>query len=507
MSNGPGAPGSRRWLALALLGTAFFMVILDGTIVYVALPSIDEALGFSAGGLQWVMSAYLLAFAGLLLLGGRSADLLGRRRMFMVGVALFAGSSLLCGLAWSAQVLVAARVLQGTAAAILAPTALSLLTTVFEEGPERNKALGIWGGIGGVGATSGLLIGGPITEGLGWEWVFFINVPLGLGVLALCPVLLPESRAPVRRRVYDLAGAVTSTAALVLLVYAVSEAPEVGWGGWQTLGSIAAAVALGAAFVLVEKRSAAPLVPLRIFRSRTLVGGNLVLLTAGAALDGMLIIVTLYAQEVLGYSTVQFGLGVAVLTVMSVVGAVSGQALVARVGMRPVALAGMILVGAACLVLTQVSVEGSYLGDLFLGLLLFGAGLGATFVASQIAGLSGIAEQESGLAAGLVDSSFNVGSALGIALLSSVAVARTKDVLAGPEAPDSAALALTEGFQTAFLVALGIALLGALLALVLLRGEDTTEEAAIDAARQVTPCPPTRASPVPALKVERGVER
>jgi EmrB/QacA subfamily drug resistance transporter len=507
MSNGPGAPGSRRWLALALLGTAFFMVILDGTIVYVALPSIDEALGFSAGGLQWVMSAYLLASGGLLLLGGRSADLLGRRRMFMVGVALFAGSSLLCGLAWSAQVLVAARVLQGTAAAILAPTALSLLTTVFEEGPERNKALGIWGGIGGVGATSGLLIGGPITEGLGWEWVFFINVPLGLGVLALCPVLLPESRAPVRRRVYDLAGAVTSTAALVLLVYAVSEAPEVGWGGWQTLGSIAAAVALGAAFVLVEKRSAAPLVPLRIFRSRTLVGGNLVLLTAGAALDGMLIIVTLYAQEVLGYSTVQFGLGVAVLTVMSVVGAVSGQALVARVGMRPVALAGMILVGAACLVLTQVSVEGSYLGDLFLGLLLFGAGLGATFVASQIAGLSGIAEQESGLAAGLVDSSFNVGSALGIALLSSVAVARTKDVLAGPEAPDSAALALTEGFQTAFLVALGIALLGALLALVLLRGEDTTEEAAIDAARQVTPCPPTRASPVPALKVERGVER
>jgi predicted MFS family arabinose efflux permease len=300
---------------------------------------------------------------------------------------------------------------------------------------------------------------------------------------------------------------VTSTAALVLLVYAVSEAPEVGWAGWQTLGSIAAAVALGAAFVLVEKRSTAPLVPLRIFRSRTLVGGNFVLLTAGAALDGMLIIVTLYAQEVLGYSTVQFGLGVAVLTVMSVVGAVSGQALVARVGMRPVALAGMILVGAACLVLTQVSVEGSYLGDLFLGLLLFGAGLGATFVASQIAGLSGIAEQESGLAAGLVDSSFNVGSALGIALLSSVAVARTKDVLAGPEAPDSAALALTEGFQTAFLVALGIALLGALLALVLLRGEDTTEEAAIDAARQVTPCPPTRASPVPALKVERGVER
>jgi EmrB/QacA subfamily drug resistance transporter len=504
VSQGAGGSDSRRWLALALLGTAFFMVILDGTIVYVALPSIDEALGFSAGGLQWVMSAYLLTVGGLLLLGGRSADLLGRRRMFMVGVALFAGSSLLCGLAWSAQVLVAARVLQGIAAAIMAPTALSLLTTVFEEGPERNKALGIWGGIGGVGATSGLLIGGPITAGLGWEWVFFINVPVGLGVLALCPALLPESRPPARRRVYDLAGAVTITAALVLLVYAVSEAPDAGWAGWQTLGSLAAAVALGAANVRIEARSAAPLVPLRIFRSRTLVGGNLVLLTAGAALDGMLIIVTLYAQEVLGYSTVQFGLGVAVLTVMSVVGAVSGQALVARIGLRPVALAGMILVGAACLVLTQVSVEGSYFGDLFLGLLLFGAGLGATFVASQIAGLSGIAEQESGLAAGLVDSSFTVGSALGIAVLSSVALARTEDVLAGPEAPGSAALALTEGFQTAFLGALGIAALGALLALLLLPRRDKTEEAAIEVVREIPPCPPARASAVAALKVERG---
>jgi EmrB/QacA subfamily drug resistance transporter len=504
MSNGPGGPGSRRWLALALLGTAFFMVILDGTIVYVALPSIDEALGFSAGGLQWVMSAYLLASGGLLLLGGRSADLLGRRRMFMVGVALFAGSSLLCGLAWSAEILVAARVVQGVAAAIMAPTALSLLTTVFDEGPERNKALGIWGGIGGVGATSGLLIGGPITEGLGWEWVFFINVPVGLGVLALCPALLPEGRAPVRRRVYDLAGAVTITAALVLLVYAISEAPDAGWVGWQTLGSIAAALALMATFVRIEARSAAPLVPLRIFRSRTLVGGNLVLLTAGAALDGMLIIVTLYAQEVLGYSTAQFGLGVAVLTVMSVVGAVSGQALVGRIGLRPVALAGMVLVGAACLVLTQVSVEGSYLGDLFLGLLLFGAGLGATFVASQIAGLSGVAEQESGLAAGLVDSSFTIGSALGIALLSTVAIARTENVLAGPDPPASTAAALTEGYQTAFLVALGIALLGTLLALGLLGREDKTEEAAIEAARQVTPCPPTRASPLAALKLERG---
>jgi EmrB/QacA subfamily drug resistance transporter len=504
MSQGSGAPDHRRWLALALLGTAFFMVILDGTIVYVALPSIDEALGFSAGGLQWVMSAYLLTFGGLLLLGGRSADLLGRRRMFLIGVSLFAGASLLCGLAWSDQILVAARVLQGVAAAIMAPTALSLLMAVFEEGPERNRALGIWGGIGGVGATSGLLIGGPVTEGLGWEWVFFINVPVGLGVLALCPALLPESRDPVGRPVYDVAGAVTVTAALVLLVYAVSEAPDVGWTAAQTFASLVASVGLLAAFLWIERRSVAPLVPLRIFRSRTLVGGNVVLLTAGAALDGMLIIVTLYAQEVLGLSTVQFGLGVAVLTVMSVVGAVSGQALVTRTGPKPVALGGMTLVGTACLVLTQVSVDGSYFGDVFLGLLLFGAGLGATFVASQIAALSGIPERESGLAAGLVDSSFNLGSALGIAVLSTVAVARTEDVLGGAGQSADTGLAMTEGFQTAFLVAFGIAALGALLALGLFQRQDKTQDAAIEAVRRATPCPPTRASGVPALEVERG---
>jgi EmrB/QacA subfamily drug resistance transporter len=424
-------PDPRRWRALALLGTAFFMVVLDSTIVYVALPSIDEALGFGPGGLQWVMSAYLLTFGGLLLLGGRSADLLGRRRMFMIGVGLFAASSLVCGLAWSDQVLVAARVVQGVAAAIMAPTALSLLMTVFEEGPERNRALGIWGGIGGVGATSGLVIGGPVTAGLGWEWVFFINIPVALGVLALCPALLPESRAPVGRRVYDFAGAVTITSALVLVVFAVSEAPDAGWVSAQTIGSVVAAALLIAAFLRIETRSAAPLVPLRIFRSRTLVGGNLVLLTAGATVDGMLIIITLYAQEVLGYSTVQFGLGVAAMTVASVGGAIGGQALVTRAGLRPVALTGMVLVGAGSLSLTQITADGSYFGDVFLGLVLFGAGLGATFVAAQIAGLSGVADQEAGLAAGLVDSSFNIGSALGIAVLSSVAVARTDSALRG----------------------------------------------------------------------------
>jgi EmrB/QacA subfamily drug resistance transporter len=466
--NGPSpAPNARRWSALALLGTAFFMVILDSTIVYVALPNIQDDLGFSAGGVQWVMSAYLICFGGLLLLGGRTADLLGRRRIFMVGVVLFATSSLLCGLAWSQGVLIAARVVQGASAAIMAPTALSLLLKVFPEGAERNKALGIWGGLGGIGATAGLLIGGPVTEGLGWEWVFFINVPVALAVLALTPGLLPESVDEECVRCFDLAGAVTVTTAVVVLVAAISEAPDAGWTNPQTLGLLSASVALLALFRRIEQRSAGPLVPLQIFSSRSLVGGNVVLLTAGMCIEGMLLIVTLYAQEVLGYSTIQFGLMTAVMTVMSVVGAYSAQAIVSKVGLRPVGAAGMLLIAAACLVLTQVSANGNYLEDIFLGLLIFGAGLGAAFVASQIAALSDVAERESGLAAGLVDSSFNIGGALGLAILSTVAVART-DAVAGPASPDPGLQALTEGFQAAFLVAVGFGLLGLLAALVLL---------------------------------------
>src|SRR5262245_6075234 len=386
------APGLRRWLALALLGTAFFMVILDGTIVYVALPQIAADLAFSADGVQWVMSAYLLCFGGLLLLGGRCADLLGRRRVFMVGVGLFVCSSLLCGLAWSAAALIGARVLQGVSAAIMAPTALSILMTVFPDGPERNRALGIWGGIGGVGATAGLLLGGPVTAAFGWQGVFFINAPVGLAVLAFSRQLLPESTDAGCARCFDVAGAATVTSALVLLIYGIAGAPAAGWTGARTIAPLGASVVLFALFGLIEARSRGPLVPLRIFRARALVGGNLVLLTAGMSVDGTLLIVTLYAQNVLGYSPVQFGLMTAVLTVTSVVGAYTAQAVVTRTGPRPVAAAGMALAGTGCLLLTQVSVDGSYWRDIFFGLLIFGPGLGAAFVASQIAALSGVAE-------------------------------------------------------------------------------------------------------------------
>ena len=349
-SSAPVAPAPaldpRRWWALALLCGAFFMVILDATIVIVALPSIQADLGFSEQGLQWVLSAYALTFGGLLLLGGRAADLLGRRRLFMAGVLLFTAASLLCGLAWSPAALLAARVVQGVGAAIMTPTALSIISTTFPEGAERNKALGIWGMIGGIGATAGWLIGGPLVDGPGWEWIFFINIPLGLAALALAPVLLRESRAAVTRRSYDPAGALTITGALVLLVYAVVEAPDVGWGDVRTILLFAGSAVLLAAFALIESRHRAPLVPLRILRSRTLVGANLVMLLFGTVAFGMPFILTLYAQQVLGYSALEFGLGTAFFAAMAAVGSIVGQAIVLRVGFRAVAAAGMTLIGA-----------------------------------------------------------------------------------------------------------------------------------------------------------------
>src|ERR687898_251922 len=327
-------PDPRRWWALALLCGAFFMVILDATIVLVALPSIGADLGFSEQGLQWVLSAYALSFGGLLLLGGRAADLLGRRRVFMAGVALFTAASLMCGLAWSPAALLAARVVQGAGAAIMTPTALSIISTTFPEGSERNKALGIWGALGGIGATAAWLIGGPLVEGPGWEWIFFINIPLGLAALALSPVLLRESRAVVTRRSYDPAGALTITGALVLLVYAVVEAPDVGWGDVRTILLFAGSAVLLAAFALIESRHHTPLVPLRILRSRSLVGANAVMLLAGTLAVGMPFVLTLYAQQVLGYSAVEFGIGSIVLALGATVGAIVAQGAVLKVGFR-----------------------------------------------------------------------------------------------------------------------------------------------------------------------------
>ncbi|MGN9913980.1 MFS transporter [Phytohabitans sp. LJ34] len=467
----------RRWKALALLGIAFLMIILDGTIVLTAVPSMKQDLRLSTGGVQWVITAYALTFGGLMLFGGRLADLLGRRRVFMVGMVLFVAASLLCGLAWSGGVLVGARALQGMAAAVLAPSALAIVMTTFPEGPERNTALGVWGGLGGIGATAGLLVGGSVTSGLGWEWIFFINVPVGLVALALSPVLLRESSDRRRPRAYDPGGAFTITAALTLVVYAVVKAPSTGWTDLRTIGMLFTAAALAALFVLIESRSAAPLLPLRIFRSRTVVGGNVAIFAVGMAVDGALFILTLYAQQVLGYSAVQFGLMTAVMTGMAIVGALTGQAVVTRIGLRPVMLAGMLLVGGGCLLLTQISAEGSYVDDLLAAMLVFGPGLGAAFVAAQIAALTGVHEQESGLASGLVDTAFNIGAALGIAIASTVAVSRTEELLARENAAAPTGSALTEGFQVAFAVTAVFVLIGLVAALVLPSRQDRREGA------------------------------
>jgi EmrB/QacA subfamily drug resistance transporter len=443
------------------------MVLLDGTIVLVALPSIGADLGFSEQGLQWVLSAYALTFGGLLLLGGRAADLLGRRRLFMTGVLFFTAASLVCGLAWSPAALLAARVVQGVGAAMMTPTALSIISTTFPEGPERNKALGIWGGLGGIGATAAWLIGGPLVDGPGWEWIFFINVPLGLGALALSPLLLRESRGALERRSYDPAGALTVTGALVLLVYAVVEAPDVGWGDLQTILLAAGSAALLVAFALIESRHPAPLVPLGFLRSRTLVGANAVMLLVGAVAVGMPFVLTLYAQQVLGYSAVQFGVGSVVLAVAVTAGAIVAQAAVLKVGARPVAATGMALMGAGSLLLTQVSVGGSYLGDIFLGLLVCGPGIGLAFVTATVAALADVAEHESGLASGLSNTALQIGGALGVAIVTTVAVSTSNDYLAANEGANPLVV-VNEGFQSAFLACVVLAGIGVALALLLL---------------------------------------
>ena len=479
-------PDPRRWWALALLCGAFFMVLLDGTIVLVALPSIGADLGFSEHGLQWVLSAYALSFGGLLLLGGRAADLLGRRRVFMTGVLFFTAASLMCGLAWSPAALLAARVIQGVGAAIMTPTALSIISTTFPGGPERNKALGIWGALGGVGATAAWLIGGPLVDGPGWEWIFFINIPLGLAALALSPVLLRESRAELTRPSYDPAAALTITGALVLLVYAVVEAPDVGWGGARTILLLAGSAVLLAAFALIEARHPAPLVPLRLLRSRTLVVPNLVMLLLGAVAVAMPFVLTLYAQQVLGYSALQFGVGSVVLAVAVTVGAIVAQASVLKVGFRPVAATGMALMGAGSLLLTQVSVGGSYFGDIFFGLLVVGPGIGLAFVTATVAALAGVAEHESGLASGLSNTTLQIGGALGVAIASTVAVSRSEHFLAANEGANQLVV-LNEGLQSAFLAVVVLAGIGMALALLLPGRPRTTRQ------QHLAPAPATSA--------------
>jgi EmrB/QacA subfamily drug resistance transporter len=458
----------RKWLALALLCTVQFMVVLDIAIVNVALPSIQADLGFSQENLQWVISAYALFFGGFLLLGGRAADLLGRRRLFLAGLVVFTIASLLSGFAWSEASLIAARALQGLGAAIISPAALSILTTTFAEGSDRNTALGAWGAVGAFGAVAGVLLGGILTDLLSWQWIFYVNGPVGAGAFLLAPMLLRESRDATARS-FDAPGAVLVTGGLVALVYAITQANGYGWGSAETVGFFAAAAAMLGAFVAWEARARDPLMPFSIFRLRTLVGANIAGLILGTVMFSMFLMLTLYMQQVLGYSPLRTGVAYLAVAGTAIVWSALAAQLVTRLGVKPVLVTGMAFLTAGLIFFTQVSVGGSYAADLLPGFILIAVGMGFSFVPISIAALAGVRPAEAGLASGLINTSQQIGGALGIAALSAVATSRTAgDVASGSALP----FALTDGFQAAFVGGAGIAVIGVLVALLIVRRRD-----------------------------------
>jgi EmrB/QacA subfamily drug resistance transporter len=467
-------------LALLLLAMTQFVLVIDASIVNVALPSIGRALSFSQADLSWVVNAYTLTFGGFLLLGGRLADLMGRRRMFMVGLVLFSLASLLGGLAQSEGWLIAARGAQGLGGAIVSPAALSIITTTFADGEERNRALGVWGAVAGAGGAAGVLLGGVLTSGLSWRWVLFVNVPIGLACTLLAPRVLRESHAEAETRSFDLPGAVTVTAGLALLVYALVDAVNVGWGSTATLGKIAGAVALLAVFLAIETRQRAPLMPFSIFRQRTLRGADTVALLIGMSLFSMFFFVSLYMQEVLHYSALKTGLCYLPLAVGIIASAAGASVAVTRFGFKPILLSGLLLIAGGLFWFSKVRAGGSFAGDVLGPSLLAAFGLGLSFVPVTIAAVSGITPHEAGLASGLVNTSQQVGGALGLAILATIANTRTNDVLRAGTHNLPAALA--SGFDRAFLVGAGFALAGALLTIVLISSRDSRVHS--DVARQ-----------------------
>jgi EmrB/QacA subfamily drug resistance transporter len=462
------ASDRRKWLALALLSAVQFMVVLDIAIVNVALPSIKDDLGFSQENLQWVISAYALVFGGFLLLGGRAADLLGRKRIFLGGIVIFTVASFLAGMAWSEASLIGARALQGLGAAIISPAALSILSVTFREGRERNIALGVWGAVGGVGAAAGVLLGGVLTETLSWSWIFFVNVPVGAAAFVLAPLLLSESRDATAKS-FDVPGAVLVTAGLSSLVYAITQAGEHGWLAGRTIGFFAGSLVLLMAFVGWEERHPEPLMRFGIFRTRTVTGANVAGFILGTAMFSMFLMLTLYMQQVLGYSAMETGVAYLAVAGTAILWSAVAAQLVTRVGVKPILTIGMATLTAGLILFTQVPVDGSYVADLLPGFLLIGLGIGFAFVPISIAALAGVQPSEAGLASGLINTSQQIGGALGIAALSTIATSRTTDALAAGTPTPSA---LVDGFTAAFVAGAIIAVLGVVAALTLIRREE-----------------------------------
>jgi EmrB/QacA subfamily drug resistance transporter len=474
---------------LAVVAVAQFMVILDASIVNVALPTIRRDVGFSEQSLSWILNAYTLIFGGFLLLGGRAADRLGRRRLFMAGIALFTAASLVCGVSQSEGELLVARGLQGLGGAMVSPAALSIILTTFAEGPERNRALAVWGAIAGAGGAVGLLLGGVIVQLLSWRWVFFVNVPIGVAVLALAPRIVPESRATAGAKGgYDVAGAVTITLGTIALVFTLIKADSWGWTSGRTIGGFVVAAVLIAAFLVIERRQKDPLVPLRIFSNRSLAAADATLLVTVAALFGMFFFLTLYMQQVLGFSALKTGIAYMPLSLTLIGASAVASQLVDRFTPKPVLSAGLLIAAAGFILLTTVSGHGDYGSHVLPAMIILAAGMGLAFVPVTIAGTSGVAPDDSGLASGLLNMTQQVGGSLGLAILSSIATSRTTSALhTGLALP----AALTHGFKGAFTIGAVLCAMGAVFAIVLLPGRrrEPADEDVQTVALAFTRCP------------------
>ncbi len=432
------------WVVLVLICLAQFMVVLDATIVNVALPSIQKDLHLSEGNLQWIVNAYTLVFGGFLLLGGRAGDLLGRKRLFLIGLVIFTSASLLDGLASTEGMLIGSRALQGLGAALISPAALSIIATTFAEGAERARALAVWAAIAIGGAAVGLVLGGVLTQYFSWPWIFFVNVPVGIAVFLLSLRIIPESRDALEQRSYDLAGAVTVTGGLMALVYAIVDAESAGWGSAKTLGFFAVALALLTAFVVVELRTAVPLVRLSIFRIRSLLTANIAMFLAMSGMFAMFFFNTLYIQRVLGYGPLKAGLALLPFTAGIMLSAGVASQFAPRLGVRIVAGVGMVLAAGGLLLLTQLPVHGSYAANVLPSILLSSLGMGAVFMPLTLIATTGLDDEDQGLASGLFNTSQQIGGALGLAALSTLAASKTSS------AGGSSTHALVVGFHWAF---------------------------------------------------------